>query len=145
MPFLNKVRTLNITCSFRDGFIDAMKLASRFLRSLYFVGALHKMDQLKLWLGLFLRCLAGSESLFGFSCSFHLTLTFRIVSPTYVSLQFLHSPKYILVAGYGFFSFRLNNWRTFLVFQVMTTLNLRCVKSWNLVKKRFATSSFFWQ
>ena len=65
----------------------AIKDDSRFFLVLEFGDAEDKIDHLNACVGYLIKCFAGSELPFHFSCSFTLIETFLFVSPIYTSPQ----------------------------------------------------------
>ena len=86
-PFLNNVSIFQSFCSFKVGCFTAIKKASRFFLLPLFIGADIRTVLWKTWSLRWKRCLAGSESLFGFLWSLQRVITFRLVSPMSLSLQ----------------------------------------------------------
>ena len=76
-PFLNNVSFFESFCSFKVGCFTAKKNASRFFL-LRFIGVDIRTFRWKTWSGCWNRCLAGSESLFGFSCPFQHFVCFHL-------------------------------------------------------------------
>lgn len=81
-PFLKNICFFDSFCSSKVGCFTAIKNASRFFHLQIFIGAEIRTFHSKTWSGCWKRCLAGSESLFGFSCKFQPVITFRLASPT---------------------------------------------------------------
>ena len=129
-PFLNNVSFFESFCSFRVGCFTAIKNASRFFLLRLFIGADIRTFHWKTWSRCWKRCLARSESLFGFSCWFQRVITFRLVSPMQFSLQ-EQTPSYILHEGYGFFSFKGKSYVTFFVFQTILKSYFSLMKTFN--------------
>ena len=75
--FLNKVGFFEYFCSFKVGCFTAIKKASRFFLLRFFIVVDIRIFYWKTWSRCWKRCLAGSESLFGFSRSFQRVITFR--------------------------------------------------------------------
>ena len=78
IPFLKRIKLSKFFCSFKDGFDNAINIASRFLRISVFLEAWHRTFQVKTWLMCLFNCLAGSESLVAWSCSDHLVICFYL-------------------------------------------------------------------
>ena len=66
--FLKNICFFESFCSSKAGCFTAIKNASRFFLLQIFIGADIRTFHWKTWSGCWTRCLAGSESLFGFSC-----------------------------------------------------------------------------
>lgn len=114
----------------------AMKDVSRFFGTLQFFGSVMTIFQWHLWFGKDFKCLTGSDLRKTFPCSFHLVITFRLVS--------LHeqSPWYTLQAGHGFLSFKENSDLNFLVDHFTMNSNLSRVKYFNFFDNRLLVSHF---
>ena len=62
ISFLKRAKRSKLFCSFKNGFNNAINIASRFSRISVFLKAWHRIFQVKTWLICLFKCLAGSES-----------------------------------------------------------------------------------
>ena len=135
--FLSNVSFLESFCSFNVWCFKSLQVFSFVIIH----RSWHQNFPLKNMIRVWKRCLVGSESLFGFSCSFQRVITFRFVLPMEFSLQ-EHTPSQILHEGYGFFSFKGKSCLTFFVFEIILKSYFSLVKTFNFFNSCLDTLSF---
>ena len=141
-PFLKGFNTSLFIWLFR-GTIILIKYASKIFRLKVFLGATDNTDRWKPWLKCSWRCLKHSEFLsIPLSCSFHLILTLRIVSPLKSSPQ-EQKPLAKAQLKCCALSLLLKRDCILRIFQIMWNLTLPLIKFFNILIKRLL-NFLFW-